>query len=359
MTGDEPVDGSYLDRLVDRDRLETYLESVFGPADAFEVEHLGEGHSNETLRITWGQEEFALRRPPPGETADTAHDVLREYRVIDALQGELPVPPTVESCDDHSVVGSDFYITELLEGDVIRETEPERFAAPAHRRRIGEELIDTLTEIHTVDYEAVGLGDFGRPEGYLERQVDRMTKQIEWATERTERERTVPELEEVGRWLSANVPDSPTHTLVHGDYKLDNVMFGPGTPPELVAAFDWELSTLGDPLADLGWLFVFWRDEADPDPAIPEVVPSFTEHEGYPTRGELVDRYEERTGIAFENQAFYRTFALYKVAAACEMFYARYLEGDSDDSLYAVMDERVPAVAKRALEATDESGWSS
>jgi len=135
-------------------------------------------------------------------------------------------------------------------------------------------------------------------------------------------------------------------------------MFGPRTPPELVAVFDWELSTLGDPLTDLGWLFVFWRDEAEPDPAIPEVVPAFTEREGYPTRAELVDRYEERTGIAFENEAFYRTFALYKIAAACEMFYAKYLEGDSDDPLYAVMDERVPAVARRALKATDEDGWS-
>lgn len=357
MTGSESTDGDYLDRLVDRDALQTHLESVFGPADTFDVEHLGEGHSNETLRITWGEKELALRRPPPGETADTAHDVLREYRVIDALQDELPVPRTLEKCDDHSVIGSEFYLTEFIEGEVIRENEPDRFATPEHRRRIGEELIDTLTDIHTVDYEAVGVGDFGRGGGYLERQVDRMTKQIEWATERTKHEREIPELEEVGRWLSANLPSSPTYTLVHGDYTLDNVMFAPETPPELVAVFDWELSTIGDPLADMGWLLVFWRDEGDPDPAIPEVAPTFTEREGYPTRGEFVGRYEDRTGISFGNEAFYRTFALYKIAAACEMFYARYLGGDSDDPLYVVMEEGVPAVAERALEGIDDDEW--
>ncbi|TYL39138.1 phosphotransferase family protein [Natronococcus pandeyae] len=341
---------SYYERLVDEDALATYLEDHLGAAEEYEIDRHQEGHSNETLFVTWGDRDLVIRRPPPGETADTAHDVLREYRVTNALvDTDVPVPEPLLACEDHDVIGSDFYVMERLEGHVLRLEEPDEFADPDARERIGEELVDTLAAIHEVDYEAVGLDEFGYPEGYTERQVERWGQQLMWAFDRTVEEREVPDLYEVGAWLQENAPEEHPHTLVHGDYKLDNVMYGPGTPPELIGVFDWEMATLGDPRADLGWMLSYWRDAKDPDPAVPELTSTFMEREGYPTRRELVDRWEDRTGLEFEHERFYRTLAVYKLAALGEMFFRRYLEGNSDDPMYPKMEARVPALAARAM----------
>ena len=347
-------DRSYYERLVDEDALGAYLAEQLGPADTYEVRRHREGHSNETLFVTWGGRELVLRRPPPGETADTAHDVLREYRVTDAIADTaVPVPEPLLACEDHSVIGSDFYVMERLEGHVLRTEEPEVFADPAHRERIGEELVDTLAAIHDVDPDAVGLGEFGRPAGYTQRQVDRWGKQLAWAFERTEDERTVPTLRSVGDWLRDSVPESHPHTLVHGDYKLDNVMFGPDAPPTLVGVFDWEMATLGDPRADLGWMLSYWRDGKDPEPSVPELTATFMERPGYPSRADLVDRWEDLTGRSFEHERFYRALAVYKLAALGEMFFRRYLEGNSDNPMYPAMEDRVPALAERAMRIID------
>jgi len=344
----------YVDRLIDEAALTAYLESELGPAGSVSVERHDEGHSNETLFVAWDGRDLVLRRPPAGETAETAHEVLREHRVVDALQGTaVPVPETVLACEDESVIGGEFYLMAEEPGDVLRDEEPARFADPDQRRRIGEELVGGLAAVHEVDYEGVGLDDFGRPEGYTRRQVDRWRKQINWATEVTEAERPVPELDEVGEWLADNVPGDYPYTLVHGDYKLDNVLFRPGTPPELTAVFDWELSTLGDPRTDLGWLLLFWYDDADPEPAMPELMPTLTAREGYPSRDELVERYEDRTGVAFDHARFYRTLAGYKMCALGEMFYRRYLDGNAADPLYPKMGEGVPTLAKRTLEIAE------
>ena len=166
----------------------------------------------------------------------------------------------------------------------------------------------------------------------------------------TEEVRSIPAVAEVGEWLEEHVPEAPTHTLVHGDYKLDNVMFGPGTPPELVGVFDWEMSTLGDPLADLGWLLHFWRDPDDPEPREGDSAPAFTAREGYPTRRDLVDRYERRTGIEFENARFYRALTAFKMGGIGEMFVRRYLEGNSADPTDPLMEEQVPRRVRRARE---------
>jgi aminoglycoside phosphotransferase (APT) family kinase protein len=350
--GDERTDGGsegYFARLVDEAALASYLEAELGPVETYEVSHHQEGHSNETLFVTWGERELVVRRPPPGEIAETAHDVLREFRVVDRLQGtDARVPETVLASEDHDVMGSDFYVMERVEGDVLRETEPDRFANSESRERVGKELVDTLCEIHAVDYQAVGLGEFGYPDGYTERQVDRWGKQYAWAMETTSEERDLPQLAPVSEWLESECPTDYPHALVHGDYKLDNVMYAPGTPPELVSVFDWELSTLGDPRADLGWMLSYWRDGGDPEPAIPELTTTFMEGEGYPTRQELVDRYERKAGIPFEHERFYRTLAVYKLGALGEMFFRRYLEGNSDDPMYPKMRERVPALLDRA-----------
>ncbi|MFC7157584.1 phosphotransferase family protein [Halomarina halobia] len=344
-------DESYFERLVDVDALESHLETHLGSAETFEVNRHAGGHSNETLFVTWGDRELVVRRPPPGETADTAHDVLREYTVMEALQETgVPVPETVLACEDHDVLGCDFYVMERENGVVMRDAEPDQFAEPSHRRRIGEEMVDTLGEIHRVDYESVGLAEFGRPERFTQRQVDRWQRQYEWAFEVTADEREVPAVEEVTDWLQAHVPDNPPHALVHGDYKLDNVMFGDSPPPMVRSVFDWEMSTLGDPFADLGWLLSYWPDADDRSAAVGTASSAaFVRRHGYPTRDELVDRYESVTGLAFENERFYRTLAVYKLGALGEMFFRRHLEGNADDDTYPQMETRVPKLADRAL----------
>ncbi|EMA36808.1 phosphotransferase family protein [Halobiforma nitratireducens] len=340
----------YYDRLVDEEALAAYLADRLGEVDDYAVERHQAGHSNETLFVTWGDRNLVVRRPPPGETAETAHDVLREYRVTNALvDTDVPVPEPLLACEDHDVIGSDFYVMDRLEGEVLRDGEPDAFADPDSRRRIGEELVDSLAAIHDVDYEAVGLEGFGHPPGYTERQVERWGQQLMWAFDTTAEEREVPDLYEVGAWLQDNVPDDHPQTLVHGDYKLDNVMFATDDGrPELIGVFDWEMATLGDPRADLGWMLSYWRDPKDPDPAVPELTTTFMERDGYPTRRELVDRWESRTGLPFEHDRFYRALAVYKLAALGEMFFRRYLEGNSDDPMYPKMEDRVPALAARA-----------
>jgi len=344
----------YVDRLYDEATLRTYLEERLGSADEFAVERHSAGHSNETLFLRWGDRDLVLRRPPAGETADRAHEVLREYTVVDALQDTpVPVPPTVLACEDESVVGAEFYVMERVDGDVLRDGEPERFRTADARQRIGEELVDTLAAIHEVDPEAVGLAEFGYPEGFTERQVKRWSEQLTWAFSKTSDEREVPAIYDLMGWLQDNAPEQHPHTLVHGDYKLDNVMFGPDDEPELVAAFDWEMATLGDPRTDLGWMLSFWRDPKDPDPAIPDLTADFMAHPDYPTRQELVDRWEAATGLTYEHDRFYRALAVYKLCGLGEMFFARHLEGDADDPLYPKMREGVPALAERALRITE------
>jgi aminoglycoside phosphotransferase (APT) family kinase protein len=347
----------YLARLVSPDRLRAYLEHEIGAPDGdgsdFSIERFGEGHSNETLLVRWRERDLIVRRPPPGETAERAHDVLREYRVMDALQGtDVPVPGTVLACEDDAVLGADFYVMERVEGDVLRSEEPDRHADPERRERLGKELIDALAAIHAVDPEAVGLGDFGHPEGFTERQVRRWGEQLTWAFQRTTDEREVPVLYEVLTWLADNVPDDPPAGLVHGDFKPDNVIVAPGTPPRVAAVLDWELSTLGDPRTDLGWLLAHWRDPGDPAP-VSELNPRFTEREGYPSRRELVDRYESKTGIDYEHDRFYRALAVFKLAALGEMFFRRHLEGNAADDLYPQMREGVPATGERARRLID------
>ncbi len=335
--------------LIDRAGVRTVLADRLGPAERFSVDRHDEGRSNETLFVTWGERDLVLRRPPPGDTAETAHDVLREYEVLDALQeSAVPVPGTVGAVEDTGIIGCPFYLMERLDGDVLRFTEPDRFADPDQREQVGEQLVDTLAAIHTTDYEAAGLGGFGHPEGFTERQVERWREQFAWAFEETTAERAVPAIETIGDWLADNAPEEHEHTLVHGDYKLDNVLFAPGTPPGITGVLDWEMSTLGDPLCDLGWLLFFWL-ENEGSALMQTMGPTFLSADGYHSRAELVERYEQQTGFDVEQLTFYRVLAVFKMAALGEMFFARYLMGHSDSSFYAMMEEGVPVLADQAL----------
>jgi len=346
---------------IDTEGLAKFLEGELETEADLVVKGEGDGYSNETAFVRWGERELVVRRPPPGEGGDGAHNVLREYRIMNALQqSEVPVPPTVCACDDSSVIGTEFYVMDRIEGTVIRRSEPDRFATPNARRRLAGELVETLVTIHQVDYEAVGLDGLGRPDGYLSRQIETFQETVARALEVTSEQRNVPDLIELGEWLEANIPGTSRDALVHGDYKLDNVMFAPGIPPEIMSIFDWELSTLGDPLADLGYTVLLWpnAEEHDAGQVISDrFTPRFVRREGYPTREQLVTWYEEATGDSFDRPRFYLALAAFKIAGLGELFYARYLEGDVEDEMYRAMGEAVPEQAHLAWEII-EGNWT-
>ncbi len=335
--------------LVDAAALGRYLAQALPGPDATEplqVERIRGGHSNETFFITRGREQWALRRPPRGPLLPTAHDVAREYRVLRGLeQTNVPIPLPILLCEDSSVIGAPFYLMERVQGVVIRAALPPAFATEEARRAIGFAVIDRLTDLHAVDWQAVGLGDLGKPQGYLERQLRRWTGQLD-----ASRNRPLPDLDAVTAWLQAHLPESPAATIVHGDYRLDNLMFAPDLPPRVVAILDWEMATLGDPLADVGYLLSFWREPGDPDMgALGDAAWNVTAQPGFPTRAQLVERYAARTGRQMDHVAFYVALAIWKLAILLEGSYKRHLSGTTDDPFFATLGEGIPALARRAL----------
>ncbi|HZK51972.1 MAG TPA: phosphotransferase family protein [Actinomycetota bacterium] len=332
--------------LVDEAALKEHLDAHFGVSHELSVQRHQAGHSNETFFVRYGTDELVLRRPPSGAFLPTAHDVSREYRVLQALDSTaVRSPRTVLMCDDESVIGAPFYLMERVDGFVIRSELPERFDEKAGSR-LGEEMIDALVELHDVDFEACGLGDFGKKDGYLERQLRRWSGQLELTLPMT---RPVPELERLGDWLRDNRPHSPQTTLVHGDYKLDNVVFTRDERVKLVAILDWEMSTLGDPLADLGWMASFWLEAGEGDDDVLADLNRVTRLEGFSTRADPIRRYEDRTGRDASALDWYRVLATWKLAILLEGSYARHLAGMTDDPFFARMERGVPALARRGL----------
>ncbi|MGI8773520.1 MAG: phosphotransferase family protein [Actinomycetota bacterium] len=336
-----------LPALVDEGALAAYLDEHLPGSGDIAIERHQAGHSNETFFITRGDDRWVLRRPPLGAFLPSAHDVGREYKVLSGLKDSAArVPHTALVCEDEAVIGAPFYLMERVDGIVIRDTLPDAFDEP-ERGAIGDELVDALVELHSIDPAAVGLGDFGKPSGYLERQLRRWTGQMELTLPYT---RPLPDLEAAGAWLKENLPASGPSTIVHGDYKLDNMMLATEAPARLVAILDWEMSTLGDPLADLGWMISFWREAGDPEVAVFTDTTQVTEAPGFRTRAELIDRYASATGRAVEHLDWYQVLAIWKLAILLEGSYARHLAGMTDDPFFAKMKEGVPALARRALE---------
>ncbi len=306
------------------------------------VEKIGEGRSNLTFRVTRGNASWVLRRPPQGDLPETAHDMMREHRVLAALaQSPVRAPRPLAACEDTSVIGVPFYLMEVIDGIVIRGAPPEQFPEDT-RAGLGYEMIDALAELHLVDPEQIGLGGLGKPQGYTARQVARWSKQ--WGVMAT---RPLPDIEAVRTWLEENVPTESPSAIVHGDYKLDNVVFAAQPPARLLAILDWEMATLGDPLADLGYLMMFW-----PEPHEDQIggLPQPTQLPGFVPRSELIARYEQRTGFAMTDLNFYRTLALWKLAILTEGLYKRYLAGKADSEWFAVLETAVPQMAQRARE---------
>jgi aminoglycoside phosphotransferase (APT) family kinase protein len=342
---DTPEEAAALERapLLVRRPLEAYLDAQGLGEGPLTAEAVGEGHSNVTFLIERAGERWVLRRPPRPPLPPSAHDVLREAWLQRALGAtDVRVPRVVAACDDESVIGAPFYVMELVEGDVIVKSVPEPLDTEVERRRIGDELIDALVEVHAVDWRALDLDGFGRPTGYLERQLRRFAGL--WEHNRT---RELPTLERVTEWLGANRPESPEATIVHGDYRLGNSMFAPGAPARLAAIFDWELATIGDPLADVGYLVATWSQPGDPDD-VPFSLDDATRRPGFASRAELIERYEAATGRSLSDVRWYMTLALWKAAVFLEGSYKRRLAGTTDDAFFDTLKTGVPAIAERA-----------
>jgi len=334
-----------------RTPLEAYLDAEGLGSGEIEAERIGEGHSNITLLVRRGNTRVVLRRPPPPPLPPSAHDVLREARLLSALEGTAARAPRVlATCSDESVLGVPFYVMEEVKGSVITSELPPALDSLEDRSRIGREIVDALVELHGVDWKAAGLEGFGKPTGYLERQLRRFGGL--WEHNKT---RELAAVREVGDWLAQNMPESPPATIVHGDYRLGNTMFSDRPPGCLVAIFDWELATIGDPLADVGYLTATWAERGEPDDTIFSSLSALTRQEGFPTRAELVARYEERAERAVTSLGWYQVLALWKAAVFMEGNYKRFLAGASDDPFLEVFDQGVPALAARAKEITGAS----
>ena len=331
--------------LVVRPLLAFLDEHGLGEGDELAAVPVGEGHSNVTYLIRRGGWEGVLRRPPRPPIPPSAHDMLREARVLEALQPTpVRVPRVLAVCADEAVIGSPFYVMERVAGDVITSGVPPALDTPSERRRVGEELVDALVELHGADWRALGLDGFGKPTGYLERQLRRFGGL--WEHNRT---REIAAVERVGEWLAQNLPESPPATIVHGDYRLGNVMFAAGAPARLVAIFDWEMATIGDPLADVGYLCMMWSQAGDPSPGMFDLG-KVTRAEGFPTRAELVARYEERSGRRMGDIRWYTTLALWKAVVFMEGNYKRAVAGATDDPFLKAFGDGVVELARRAEE---------
>jgi len=335
---------------VDLQRLQPWFAAnVEGAGDApLRASLISGGRSNLTYSIGDDTHEWVLRRPPLGHVLPTAHDMAREFKVLDALAGsDVPVPKVLAFCDDTDVNDAPFYVMEKVDGQILRTPADMAGLEPDDARRCSETLIDVLVDIHAVDYDTVGLSDFGHPDGYLERQVRRWGEQWERS-----KSRDFPPVDELARRLRAGMPKSPPPTIVHGDYRLDNTMLAPDDVGTIVAVLDWEMATLGDPLTDVGLFLVYWkRDEA----AATNVGAPIDTRAGFLSRDEIIDRYATRSGRDVTDLDFYEILASYKLAIILEGIHARYLMGKTLGEGFEYIGGMVEAMITGALEQASKS----
>lgn len=338
---------------IDVEAVRGFIEShVPGYATAdVEIRRHSGGHSCETWQVRCNGERWILRRPPRGDVQKGASNMAREYRIIAALADTpVPVPRAIALCEDAGVIGSPFFLMEEVDGVVLRFEFPADLpGTPDRRKALGESLVDTLVDIHAVDWKAVGLKEHGRPENFFERNLTLMREQ--W---NAVRQRPIDAIETVGAYLVAHIPERGDATIVHGDYKLDNVMWKRECLATPAAVLDWEISTIADPLIDLGWLRGFWCD-AGQSRSVVTMAPMLQEQGGFLSRDALVERYADKSGRDVRNVAWYEAFGMWKIAIILEASYKRYLEGHSDDPLFAAFEVIVPALADAALGALREA----
>jgi aminoglycoside phosphotransferase (APT) family kinase protein len=337
---------------IDLEKLAPWFSDHVAPVDSLSAKVVGHGRSNLTYRVeapdgrTW-----VVRRPPLSHVQPTAHDMSREYRVISALAPtKVPVPRTHALSDDTSVIGAPFYVMEFVEG--IVPVDPNAVAQKfdeTQRRALGEELIDTLAELHMVEPASVGLGDFGKPSGYIERQVRRFSEQFDKV-----KTRELPELDELKRRLNASIPKERGAAIVHGDYRLDNSVVS--DDGHIAAVLDWEMSTLGDPLADLGILRMYWRDRDSDDRLVASVGnQGVITLPGFPTFQEASERYAKKTGIDLSGLDFYIVLAHFKLAVILENMHARFMAGGTVGGGFEAIGAQVVVLARSGLMVANAS----
>jgi aminoglycoside phosphotransferase (APT) family kinase protein len=353
----EELELAALDRYL-REKLAVGSSQLHSDAK-LEIEQFPGGHSNLTYLIRFGDREFVLRRPPVGPVAPTAHDMPREYKLLSAINPRFPLAPKpVLLCEDASVIGVPFYLMERRRGFIVRFDLPAQFTESVDlRRRLSEAVVDTLVALHAVDIQSSGIVQIGKPAGFVPRQVRGWTDR--WRRSQTGE---LTEMDQVVQWLVERLPPESAAsetgaTIVHNDFKLDNLMLDEHDPARVVAVLDWEMCTVGDPLVDVGLLLTYWTMKGkgtgggDPNRSLRAV----THGPGWLTRAEIIDRYQTQTGRDLSRIAFYETFARFKVAVVIQQIYFRYVQGQTRDERFRNFDELVKELAQEALALAQEA----
>jgi aminoglycoside phosphotransferase (APT) family kinase protein len=316
-----------------------------GNGGSWHAEIISGGLSNLTYRITWAGESYILRRPPLGPVLPRAHDVAREYRIVAALRGtSVPVPEVIALCVDPSVIGAPFYVMRAVAGDVLRTADDTRRLTARDRGELANQLVDRLADLHAIDPAAVGLGDYGRYGGYAGRQI--RTWGDQWRRSRT---RDLPDMDRLLAALEEGLPTDDETTIVHGDYRLDNTIVTLAPRVRIEAVLDWELSTLGAPLADLGLMLTYWHDPGDDERGKISVAAGTTALDGFPAGQQLAERYAERTGRDLRDLPFYLALGAMKLGVILEGVHSRYLGGKAVGEGYDLVGGAVPVLAARGL----------
>ena len=335
------------DEQLDASIVADYLRGRLPASDRpLEILQFPGGHANLTYLLRFGDREYVLRRPPLGPIAPRAHDMVREYRALAAIGPFFPPAPRVYVlCEDPAVIGVPFFVMERRHGIVVRRSMPPEIAdEPAIRRRIGEAAIDTLADLHAVPVEGTPVAALGKPEGFVDRQIRGWADR--WQRAKTEE---LAAMETLAAWLIARIPLALDATLVHNDFKLDNMMLDPTDPGRVVAVLDWDMTTLGDPRIDVGTLLGYWPEAGDPPERL-AIAMQPTYLEGFPTRAEIIGRYAARSGRDLSGIGFFETFALFKLAVVLQQIYVRFLRGQTKDERFAVMGESVRRLGEIAIE---------
>jgi aminoglycoside phosphotransferase (APT) family kinase protein len=330
---------------LDLGRLAAWLEGAIGASgDAVTVEQFPGGHSNLTYLVRADGRELVLRRPPFGSKVKTAHDMGREFRILSRLAPVWPrAPRPVAFCEDESILGARFYLMERIAGFIPRKELPRELASdPAVVRRICEAMVDALVELHAIDWRAAGLGDFANPEGYLARQIGGWTRR--WHDAKTDE---IPALDAVAGWLAERLPSSPPASIIHNDFKHDNIILDPRDPTGILGVLDWEMSTIGDPLADLGTSLSYWIEASDPQPLQmfrfgPTTLP------GTLSRAEFAARYAEKSGRDVSSIDYYIIYGMFKAAVVGQQIYYRFKQGLTRDERFAGLIHLVRLSAEHA-----------
>ena len=335
------------DERLDATVVASYLRGRLPEGDRpLEILQFPGGHANLTYLLRYGDREYVLRRPPLGPVAPRSHDMVREYRALAALGPYYPPAPRVFAlCEDPSVIGAPFFVMERRHGIVVRRTMPEEIRDdPAVRRRVGDAAIDALADLHAVPVEGTPVAALGKPDGFVARQIQGWAER--WQRAKTE---DLPTMEALAAWLAARIPLPLAPTVVHNDFKLDNMMLDRADPGRVVAVLDWDMTTLGDPRIDVGTLLGYWPEATDPPERL-AIAMQPTYLEGFPTRAEIVARYAARSGRDLGAIRFFETFALFKLAVVLQQIYVRFVRGQTKDERFAAMGESVRRLAEIASE---------